>query len=272
MEDLNTSNQNILSTDTKTVKSTKPLIVGLSALAGIATICAATFGILYFSNNQSEENSSSTSKVDSFKQSETPTAPVYIPDTTAADGTTDETSGEPENILLRPIMIGASDALNNDSRFAYTTSTAVQTAFGYETIKNNGYTARIEICEDALKKYYQYSTGKGCEFFDIEFDTPIADLFLGGFGQSPGYEVFFFLMSDGTVEYMPLYEAVKSGNIRSYGKLDGISDVVKITSSSVGCKGEQSCGGWITTIGIRSDGSFYDFQPALKDEDLGWWN
>ena len=142
----------------------KSLIVGLSCLSMVSTICAIVFGVLCLSN-RSEANVGNSADTNS-SQLEVPTTPVQIPENISGEDHSNDAYNESSNTLLKPIMISASDALNNDSRFAYITSTAIQAAFGYESIEDNGYTARIEICEDGLQKYYQYSTGKGCEFFN----------------------------------------------------------------------------------------------------------
>ena len=72
------------------------------------------------------------------------------------------------------------------------------------------------------------------------------------------------LLDDGTVEYIPLVHMFNNAQEHavSYGKVPGATDVVKFVSAQV--SGEKASG-YVTTLAIRSDGSFYDMLDALKD-------
>ena len=71
-----------------------------------------------------------------------------------------------------------------------------------------------------------------------------------------------FLMEDGTVEYMPLGYAIKNDDFRSYGKIDGVENVVDIVTAQTGT-GEPASG-YLTTLLIQKDGTAYDISEQLR--------
>ena len=91
----------------------------------------------------------------------------------------------------------------------------------------------------------------------VEFDKKIVDLFFGGFGQSNQGDTLFILLEDGTVEYIPIVHMFNhaQGAPVSYGKLEGVTGVVKFASANVPDA--------FTTIAIKGDGSFYDLGKIL---------
>lgn len=123
------------------------------------------------------------------------------------------------------------------------------------------------------------------EHFQITgFNKDIKEAFVGGLGQSSVGMTLFFLMSDGTVEYMPMfnckfdssntsyyemnytYEYSQDGRItgehfETQGSLTGVSKVVKFYTVSVSI---ERGGGYGTTIGALADGSFYDFGNIIN--------
>ena len=96
------------------------------------------------------------------------------------------------------------------------------------------------------------------------FSGNISDVITGCLGQDDVGDVSLFLMEDGTVEYMPVYNALKDNNIKSYGKIEGISDIVRIENASV--RYSDGPGGNLTSLAIKSDGSFYDLEEYLYDK------
>lgn len=93
----------------------------------------------------------------------------------------------------------------------------------------------------------------------IKFDKRIIDVFFGGMGQSSSGDTLFILLEDGTVEYIPIVYMFNhsQGAPKSYGKIDGVMDVTKFVLTNTP--------GRMTTLAIRSDGSFYDMWYVLKD-------
>ena len=93
----------------------------------------------------------------------------------------------------------------------------------------------------------------------ITFDKKIIDIFFGSMGQSSTGDTLFILLEDGTVEYIPIVHMFNHAQAApiSYGKINGVTDVTKFVLSSTT--------GGVTTLAVKSDGSFYDMWYALKD-------
>lgn len=93
----------------------------------------------------------------------------------------------------------------------------------------------------------------------IKFDKKIVGVFFGGMGQSNSGDTLFILLEDKTLEYIPIVHMLNNvqGAPVSYGKINGVSDVTKLTLASIN--------GEVTTLAIKSDGTFYDMWQVLKD-------
>ncbi len=92
----------------------------------------------------------------------------------------------------------------------------------------------------------------------IKFDKKIVDVYFGGMGQSNTGDTLFILLEDGTVEYIPIVHMFNhvQGAVVSYGQLAGITDVTKFVTASTT--------GGVTTLAIKSDGTFYDLSQVLS--------
>ena len=126
-------------------------------------------------------------------------------------------------------------------------------------------------CEPSdIKK--MYNIDKGSTYLNINitgFSGEILDILLDSIGhQAVGGEVILFLMSDGTVEYVPLEKALKNGgnNIKSYGKVQGVSDIVRLSTVRIAnIYNGETVGGHANPVAIKADGSFYDVGNILHD-------
>ena len=105
------------------------------------------------------------------------------------------------------------------------------------------------------------NTGTNLNSSVIKFDKKIIDVFFGGMGQSSSGDTLFILLEDGTVEYIPIVHMFNhvQGAPVSYGKINGVTDVTKFVLST------NSAGNGVTTLALKSDGTFYDLWYALKD-------
>ncbi len=97
--------------------------------------------------------------------------------------------------------------------------------------------------------------------YTIVMSNTVEDIFISGFGQSAGAETLLFLMSDGTVEYMPIEDAIKTNNVNSYGKLPNVSHVIKFLMAEE--TAPNTVGSSITILGFNNDNSFYDLGQIL---------
>lgn len=95
------------------------------------------------------------------------------------------------------------------------------------------------------------------------FSGKVVDMLEGGIGQDATGTLAIFLLEDGTIEYIPLYEALKNQNIKSYGKVAGVEDIIKLYSSTAAPK-DSPVGAYVTILAQKSDGTFYNLQDKIK--------
>lgn len=99
------------------------------------------------------------------------------------------------------------------------------------------------------------------------FSGKIKDFFYAKFGQAGGSEQLLFLMTDGSVEYMPIYDAFKNNNIKSYGKIEGLKNIVdfhQVSSSSYSNDGTLN-GRGADVLAEDTNGNYYDLNYYLKE-------
>ena len=115
------------------------------------------------------------------------------------------------------------------------------------------------------------STGEIRNYEITNFTKNIREVYIGGFGQSSGYETAFYVMEDGTVEYTPIMNALGNNGsssetiMKSYGKINDVSGVVKIITGTDYCLNDQCMGdGAFNILGIKADGTFYNLSNILN--------
>ena len=129
----------------------------------------------------------------------------------------------------------------------------------------------LSINWENMKKMYQINQPneiKGnSETVTIDnFSNEIIDVCVVRLGQGIGNETILFLMEDGTVEYIPIYRALKNKEYKSYGELNGLDSIVDVSKgSAVLNNNSEYVGGHITVFAIKEDGSFYDLYEILEN-------
>ena len=178
----------------------------------------------------------------------------------------DSTDTENANInsAQKPVIADVTKSLNDTDGKTYT---QYYQFFAGIMIETNGKELTFSYTPMTVCDYYYLDCQQGITTVTsdtIQFDQTIADVFYGSHGQNgPFGDTIFILLEDGSVEYIPLVHAFKESvaTIKSYGKLDGVSDVVKFSMAAV----EDGFSGYGTTIAIKSDGSFYDLSTILEE-------
>ncbi len=112
-----------------------------------------------------------------------------------------------------------------------------------------------------------WTTSENYAYTDItinNFTKDIVDVFLGGFGQDASNDTLFFLMEDGTVEYVPIRMALlnNANTISSYGAIPSVTDIVKLYNAQA--SSAPSMSGYATTLAQKADGTFYDLSTLLS--------
>ncbi len=159
--------------------------------------------------------------------------------------------------------VNASNCLNNTNGHVYSDRIGFdRTVYGLNCNYTNDKEVTISLDMKDFNMYFpNISSETGTKEWKVNFSKKVVDIVAGGFGQAAGNETIFFIMEDGTVEYMPLATAVKNNSIKSYGKLEGVNDIISIKTVSAGA---PNGGGWVTTIAFNKDGKFYDLDYVLR--------
>ncbi len=90
---------------------------------------------------------------------------------------------------------------------------------------------------------------------ELEFPQNISDIIIIGAGQTVGMERILFLMEDGSVEYVPVAEAVKENNFASRGKVENLKNIVKFYKGGFDTK--EGVGGGAMSYAQDADGKIY---------------
>lgn len=126
----------------------------------------------------------------------------------------------------------------------------------------------VTVDWDEVRKYFPNETveGKtGTETFDISGQIEpgrVVEIQAHGFGQAVSVETLFFLMDDGTIEYIPVVQIARTGEVKSAGKLPGVEKVITLSAGSGMSYG--GCGGHGVDMHVkRSDGGVYSLGGIL---------
>lgn len=130
----------------------------------------------------------------------------------------------------------------------------------------------VYISDENNKLYLRLLDGDLTDFMDsitIKTNTnyeikninvaEVADVFVGAYGNGINYPVIFFLMKNGTVNWLDVQAACENKDFNAEGIISDVNDIVKIAKCvySAGTNGETE-GGAYTVLGFKQDGSFYD--------------
>lgn len=116
---------------------------------------------------------------------------------------------------------------------------------------------------DNNKLCFRLSDGEITEFMDgisIKTDTDyeikninineVAEIFVGVYGNGIDYPVVFFLMKNGTVNWLNVQDACVNKDFNAEGIISGVTDVVRIVNGGTN--------GGFTVLAFKQDGTFYD--------------
>lgn len=154
----------------------------------------------------------------------------------------------------------ASKGINTDKESTYSFSLSEEKLGTTCTLNSDKKSVSVSFNPNIIKMYYGIDVSSS--FIEINnFSGEVVDIYADNLGhQAAGSEVFLFLMKDGSVEYLPVKKAVESNNVKSYGKIPGIENIVKLGTISVA---HNQGGGYGAPCAIKADGSFYDLSNAL---------
>lgn len=137
------------------------------------------------------------------------------------------------------------------------------------TIDETGKVATLSYNRSTLSNAYQLNwdlTGVEAgtlESQTITFDKKINDVLFGGIGQDATGDVILFLMKDGTISYIPVYQALTTNGVEAlttYQTISNITDVVKFYTANVTSGASSS----VTVLAQTKDGTLYDLAPMIN--------
>ena len=138
------------------------------------------------------------------------------------------------------------------------------------TIDETGKVATLSYNRSTLSNAYQLNwdlTGVEAgtlESQTITFDKKINDVLFGGIGQDATGDVILFLMEDGTISYIPVYQALTTNGVEAlttYQTISNITDVVKFYTANVTSGASSS----VTVLAQTKDGTLYDLAPIINN-------
>ena len=97
------------------------------------------------------------------------------------------------------------------------------------------------------------------------FSKKVVNCYFGLTGQSVFGSIMLFLMEDGTVEYIPVIEALQKNTFKSYGKIPNVENVIRFVNGGFGYK---NGGGALTVFAINKKGEAYDLTEQLRKNNL----
>ena len=226
----------------------------------VTTIIASCFAIYFKIDSNKKINDLENKLQDAKNQIE------QIQAKQNEEETNNNTSDTNEVVYVRP-KIDENKCINKAENTVYTVRRNVNFNDAIRCYIEDDNTVKFEVNYESISKMYgvNITNSKNQRTVKIDnFDKNVVDVYIGSFGHALGDDVLFFLLEDGTVEYMPIAHALQNDTIKSYGKLNGVSDVVEFVTDGARLK-EGS--GWVTTYAIRKDGSFYDLNAILDLEE-----
>lgn len=147
--------------------------------------------------------------------------------------------------------------------------------YEYELVNWNAFNGEIDVSiidgnkihigvnYGRIKDSWGINSSETYKDYTLSFDKKIEKYHLDIIGQNATGACMFLLMEDGSVEYIPLYDAIKDNNIKSYGKISDIENISNLYTVEVRTK-NSPIGGQLSVIALKSDGSFYDLRYNVK--------
>ncbi len=153
----------------------------------------------------------------------------------------------------------------NSNNYNYTLTDYSLSGVNFKLDQTNN-TVTLYVNWDSIVQWgISFAGIRGNEYNINNFSGKVVDMYVNGIGQDATGSVALFLLEDGTIEYIPLYKALQNNDIRSYGKVNGVENIIKFYSVSATGKNENSVGGFQTILAQKEDGTFYDLHENLSN-------
>lgn len=171
----------------------------------------------------------------------------------------DVESGE-DNVVIRELDL--SKCLNTTYNYKNAFDKDVISSLSM-SVNSDKRSITLNVDFDQLNSVFTIVNGTGIKSYQITgFTKNIVSTFVGGVGQSVSGTVLFYLMEDGTVEYTKITELNYDSQTVSKKSVDNANDIIKLYTADVYADGA----GHVSTIGAKSDGSFYDLGEIIMNK------
>ena len=159
---------------------------------------------------------------------------------------------------IKTLGFKASDITNASSNSTYHLNLQPVSPLKSFSLSSDGKTVSLTLnCDGA--------SAANCPTSDIEvkFNQAVIDIFAAEITETAGNTVF-YLMEDGSVEYTTLASILETGEAKSSGAIEGLSNIAKFYSASYYLSSETSTTASSNTVLAQSiNGTIYDTQPLL---------
>ena len=184
---------------------------------------------------------------------------ILVKESTDTEETTKTGNKEETNIenYIGKLQFDSSKIVSNNKEYKYSIS-AYSTGTDITLDENNKVKLNISwdvYADDSMPK----KTGN--DEYTIDFSKKVVDVYKGTIGNDVGGDLALFLMEDGTIEYMPLFIALQKNEIKSFGKVEGLNNIVKFYNGHAWVEG---AGGYITIFAQDNDGKIYNLFDYIK--------
>ncbi len=131
-------------------------------------------------------------------------------------------------------------------------------------MSKNGTTVDISVYWDAVRDYYNITTDKiEKETFSIDYEKKVSDIIIAQSGNTPDGDVILILLSDGSIQYIPVTMSIQTKSFSTSGRLNGVSDVAKFYTAD-GFSTNSGIVRFSTILAQKYDGSLVDLQSYIK--------
>ena len=174
-------------------------------------------------------------------------AAAVTPTITTVESTATDTSDEP---VIIPYS--TSSSLNGSGTYLLTSN--ANPAGVSVTSNAASTTAEFSInWAEAKTAYSDLKTSTSTSTYTIDFSQGVTEIFYGAIGETYYY---FFLLEDGTVDYLNIYQALSNKSFTVTGPIDDVEDVVKFLTAT--------SNGSATVLAQQAAGDYYDLSAAVK--------
>lgn len=114
--------------------------------------------------------------------------------------------------------------------------------------------------EIAFVKYSE--SADDSQYFLIPFEHKVVDIHMSTFDMNTELNTIFFLLEDGSVEYILIEDAIERNDFRSFGKIEELSNIVKFYEGTSCESGTLNC--TKTAFAQSTDGRIYDLSEFIN--------